>query len=379
MPDQSIQVGQNHFVLHRWPLGSDVSLRAWDAADEYLLDYLFRKDLFGNQRLLIVNDSFGALTVALHNQQPEVMSDSFCSQLATRYNLQINHLSVDQVKLISSLDEPSGILDWLIIKVPKTLALLEYQLIRLRPYITPDTQIIIAGMVKNLPTSVWKLLDRLVGVTDTSLAKKKAKLIFSQLNPTLDLPSNPYPVQYNLEHTDYLISNHANVFSRDSLDIGTRFFLQHLPINPNFRNIVDLGCGNGVVGLIAATKNPVATIYFVDESYMAVASARDNFKRVFTDTRQVKFLVGDGLTAFDNESIDVMLCNPPFHQNHSLSDTVATNMFKQSRRVLKKGGEIWVIGNRHLPYYSDLKKIFSSCLLISSNAKFCIFKATKNI
>jgi len=374
-----MQVGQNHFVLHRWPLRSEASLRAWDAADEYLLDYLFGKGLSGNQRVLIVNDSFGALAVALHKQKPEVMSDSFCSQLATRYNLQANHLSIDQVKLISSLDDPADILDWLVIKVPKTLALLEYQLIRLHPYITPDTQIIIAGMVKNLPTSVWKLLERLVGVTDTSLAKKKAKLIFSQLKPALVLPSNPYPIQYHLEHTDYIISNHANVFSRDSLDIGTRFFLQNLPINSNFRNIVDLGCGNGVVGLMAATKNPAATMYFVDESYMAVSSAKQNFKRVFADIRQANFMVSDGLMTFDTESIDVVLCNPPFHQNHSISDTVATSMFKQSRYVLKKGGELWVIGNRHLPYYSELKKIFSNCLLIASNTKFSIFKATKNI
>ncbi|MDD5113136.1 MAG: methyltransferase [Methylobacter sp.] len=371
-----LAVPQGEFALDRLPKRPKELLRAWDAADEYMLEHLFEQQLLSaDARILIVNDSFGALAVALNDFQPCAMSDSWLSQQATRLNLQINNLPENNVRLINSLEALGCVFDLVLIKAPKTLALLEDQLIRLRAHLTPSSQIIVAGMIKNLPSSVWKLMERLIGATTTSLARKKARLIFAQADTGLTIPANPYPVIYQLEGTSYSISNHANVFSRDSLDIGTRFFLQHLPVNQDAGDIVDLGCGNGVVGLMTAAKNPDATLHFVDESFMAVASAQDNFYRGLGQGRQATFRVGDGLTDFDKPSADLILCNPPFHQQHTVGDQIAQSMFRQARNVLRLGGELWVIGNRHLNYHTDLKTLFGHCTVVAANTKFVIWKA----
>jgi len=279
------------------------------------------------------------------------------------------------VKLINSLESLEGPFDLVLIKVPKTLALLEDQLIRLHPHLKPSTQIILAGMIKTLPPSVWKLLERLVGPTTTALARKKARLIFASPDPGLVVPVSPYPVCYRLEDPDYLISNHANVFSRDSLDIGTRFFLQHLPSRQDSCDIIDLGCGNGLLGLMAAERNPAATVHFVDESFMAVASAKENFYRAFGQERNATFCVGDGLKGFELASADLILCNPPFHQQNTVGDQIASSMFNESKKVLRKGGELWVIGNRHLNYHINLNRLFGSHSVVAANAKFVILKA----
>ncbi|MFI3188764.1 50S rRNA methyltransferase [Crenothrix sp. D3] len=371
--DHTLTATQGTFILHRLPHRPRELLRAWDAADEYVLDTL--ADTPPNTRVLIVNDTFGALAVALHQLQPHALSDSYLSQQATRINLRNNNLPEHAVKLTASLDILDGVFNYVVIKVPKTLALLEDQLIRLRPHINADTQIIIAGMVKALPANVWKLLERLIGTTSTSLAKKKARLIFATLDENLPIVENPYPVEYQLENTDYWLSNHANVFSRDRLDIGTRFFLEHLPIKPNVTDIIDLACGNGVVGLIAAERNPTATLHFIDESFMAVASARTNFQRAFGEQRTASFQIGDGLSDFAAQSADVILCNPPFHQQNTIGDQIAVQLFKQAKNVLKKGGELWVIGNRHLNYYQDLNRLFGNCTVVASNTKFVIWRA----
>jgi 16S rRNA (guanine1207-N2)-methyltransferase len=218
------------------------------------------------------------------------------------------------------------------------------------------------------------MLEKLLGPTDTDLAWKKAKLIRVTPDLTLTVPPNPYPVDYRLEGTDWLISNHANVFSRDSLDIGTRFFLQHLPVLPQAQDIIDLGCGNGVVGLQAAAQHPAAMLHFVDESFMAVASARENFSRVFGAERAA-FHVGDGLEDFAPASADLVLCNPPFHQQQAVGDQIAQRMFKQAQEVLRPGGELWVIGNRHLGYHAALKRLFGKVELVASNSKFVILQA----
>jgi 16S rRNA (guanine1207-N2)-methyltransferase len=374
--EQLLKFKLGEFTLQRLPKRPVELLRAWDAADEYLLDTVATTiSTTTEPRILIVNDSFGALAVALNSLHPHAFSDSYLSQQATRLNLTENGLALQQVKLINSLEPLQGLFDTVLIKAPKTLALLEDQLIRIRPHLATNSQVILAGMVKSLPSALWSLLERLIGPTTTSLARKKARLITATPNTDIAITNNPYPVCYTLENSDYLISNHANVFSRERLDIGTRFFLEHLPIKPGIRDIIDLGCGNGLLGLIAAERNPLANIHFVDESFMAVASAEENFYRAFELTRSATFTVGDGLCDFEASSAELILCNPPFHQQHTVGDQIAVSLFMQSRRVLRKGGELWVIGNRHLNYHIHLERLFGNHQVIAANAKFILIKA----
>lgn len=374
---ERLVVPQGQYLLQRLPYRKNQLLRAWDAADEYLLTHLAENDLLDNARIVILNDSFGALAVALSAYKPTSISDSWLSQQATRQNLMQNDIALDQVCLLDSLGLPEEGIDCLLIKVPKTLALLEYQLHQLRPLLKPNAKIIAASMVKTLPPTAWKLLERLIGPTIPSMAVKKARLIFAELNADLHLEANPYPHRYRLENSELEISNHANVFSRDSLDIGTRFLLQHLPDNPSHQDFIDLGCGNGVLGLMLAMQNPHAHLLFVDESYMAVASATENFAQAFAGQRQAQFIVGDGLSDFEPETADCVVCNPPFHQQHVIGDQIATQMFHQAYKTLRKGGELRVIGNRHLNYHISLNKLFGTCRQVAANAKFMIFSATK--
>ena len=52
-------------------------------------------------------------------------------------------------------------------------------------------------------------------------------------------------------------------------------------------------------------------------------------------------------------------------------------MFQQSHAALKKGGELWVIGNRHLNHHIKLKRIFSHCKTVTSSRRFVVLRATK--
>ena len=170
--------------------------------------------------------------------------------------------------------------------------------------------------------------------------------------------------------------NHASVFSREKLDIGTRLFLEQIPSSSGSKRIIDLGCGNGVVGLIAAERNPAAEMIFVDESYMAVASAETNFRAAFGETRKAQFKTTNCLEGIDHDSIDLVLNNPPFHQQGAIGDHIAWEMFRSSKDVLTEGGEILVVGNRHLGYHIKLKRLFGNCKTIASNRKFVILKSS---
>ena len=110
---------------------------------------------------------------------------------------------------------------------------------------------------------------------------------------------------------------------------------------------------------------------------MAVQSSRETFQSAFNSSRKATFKVGDCLSGFENNYADLILNNPPFHQDNAVGGDVAWKMFKQSRDVLKQNGELWVIGNQHLGYHVLLKKLFNNCEVIASNKKFVIMRAIK--
>lgn len=377
---ETFSAPQGEFELTRFPHRSKETLRAWDAADEYLLNFLMEEQLITAQsRVLILNDNFGALACTLSETKPVVVSDSFISFQGILENLKRNNIEESTVAFKDSLREYGEIdqpYNLVILKITKSLAQLEDQLHRIRPYIDKHTRVIAAGMVKGIHSSTLQLFESIIGATTTSLARKKARLIYSHLNPALIIPDNSYPRSYTLENTNYEILNHANVFSREKLDIGTRFLIENLPVSDHYQQIIDLGCGNGIVGLMTASINPNASVSFVDESYMAVASAKANFTTAFPD-RQANFTVTDCLKGIAADSCDLILNNPPFHQQNAIGDFIAVQMFKESLAALKQGGELWVIGNRHLGYHVKLKRLFGNCSTVASNKKFVILKMIK--
>lgn len=158
--------------------------------------------------------------------------------------------------------------------------------------------------------------------------------------------------------------------------------MQHLPLTKDHDNVIDLGCGNGVIGLTllaqSLTTKVAIALTFIDESYMAVESAKSNIENnVPTLLDKCQFFTDDSLTNRKSNSADLILCNPPFHQLQTITDHIAWQMFNDSYRVLKKGGELRIIGNRQLGYHVKLAKIFSKTTLIASNKKFVIISAIK--
>jgi 23S rRNA (guanine1835-N2)-methyltransferase len=362
--------------LIRQPEQSDDPLQAFDAADEYLLNHLAEHGLNLQDRVLILNDSFGALAVSLAPHATVVSStDSYLGVQALSKNLVRNNQAFDAVPVIPTSEPLTGLFDWVLIRVPKTLALLEEQLIRLQGKLAPGARVIAAAMIKHLPRSAGELLEEYVGPVQASLAVKKARLLFATPEDKPVQPS-PYPTRYWLDEPRIELLNHANVFCRDGLDIGTRAFLPFLPKNLGSARVGDLGCGNGVLAIASALANPDAQYTLVDESYMAVQSARENWRAALPD-REAVIVAGDGLAEQAPDSLDVVLCNPPFHQQQVVGDFLAWRMFQQARAALVTGGALYIVGNRHLGYHSKLARLFRGVEQVGATPKFVILKARK--
>lgn len=380
---ETLQSPFGELNLARWPQRKNDVLRAWDAADEYLLAHLAELNLpEQGSKVLIVNDAFGALSCALKAYPRSNWSDSMISHFAATENLTTNNqeglADSASIDYLQSTEAPQQSYNLVLIKIPKTMALLEDQLIKLKPQLADNAKIIAAGMVKHLPKSAFQLFEKHIGPLTTSLAKKKARLLFVEVNKALPSLPNLYPTDYADEAIGLTLSNHANLFSRDHLDLGARFFLTQFAEIPAAQQVVDLASGNGVLGIKYQQLHPDATIQFLDESYMATASAKENYANAFDgNVDKASFRAEDGLKQVADNSIELILCNPPFHQQHVIGEQVAMDLFHDSKRCLQTGGTLWIVANRHLGHEDKLNRLFGNCRLVESNKKFVVLRVVK--
>lgn len=389
MADHVMAVPQGTFELRRHPARDREELRAWDAADELLLSRLAGVDpgvgdgwapIEPPGATVVLHDAFGALAVALSDRSPTVVVDSHCSAIAIERNCGLNDIDPARVTVRTPLDELDGPVSLLVVRPPRNLALLEHLLRAVRPLLAPDAIVVGAEMVKHLHSSTLAVFERVLGPTTTSRAHRRARAIECRPDPALDPGPWEWPTTFTLEPGTHRVTSWPGVFAASRLDHGTALLLEHLPETDGPETIVDLGCGNGVLGTFAAIENADAQITFVDDSHLAVASAVATFRDNLGTERSAGFVVGNGL--FDPEvaepgSVGLVLTNPPFHEHRAMGDAVAWQMFSDAHRALRADGELWVVGNRHLAYHAKLHRIFGNCEVVGSSPKFVALRAVR--
>ncbi len=346
--------------------------RKWDAADELLLN----EEIEGNT--LVINDTNGAITCALDGEVYSYTA-SFVNKENINETLLNNKVDRSVITDVKSFPER---VDNVILKLPKSIDLLEYYIdIVATKY--KGANFIATGMVKYMPISMTRLVEEYFTDVTTSLAKKKARLIFGKID-NINNRENRFPIEYVLDEklqdrgkskieNKFSIMSYPGVFSYKNLDLGTRFLIRHIP-KASAGTIIDLGCGSGILGLIAKYRNPEADVYLTDESSLAVDSAKMTFEK---NELEGNFVVGDKLGGFNKDFANLIICNPPFHQDSKVLTDTAMKMFKEAKKVLKPGGRFLVVANRHLGYHKHLRAIFHNMKIIDKNEKFNVYSSYK--
>ncbi|UCC68016.1 MAG: class I SAM-dependent methyltransferase [Armatimonadota bacterium] len=129
----------------------------------------------------------------------------------------------------------------------------------------------------------------------------------------------------------------SGVFSRARVDPGTRLLINHMEVGEEER-FLDLGCGYGVVGIIAALLAPKGKVTLVDINERAVALARENL--ALNNIQNAEALQGDGFAPVAGRTFDVIALNPPIRSGLR----VVHHLIEESSNHLSPQGCFYLVG-----------------------------------
>lgn len=364
------------FTLQRLPVHHHPSLRAWDAADDYLIATLQTEGTDDPGSILMVNDSFGALTIALHTANPTLWYDSAVEADALAMNLEQNQLP--PIPVVAQTEPPPAASSQVVVKLPRSSALLDWQLAMLNHHLPVGTPIWLGGMLKHVTPADQKVMQHRLGDVQASRIVRKARIwqAVTTKHSTLPIAANTEVPGFDLS-----LCNHPGGFSPKRLDPGAACLLAHLDQidlgdMPDRPRVIDLCCGNGVLGLAWMKRHPLSELTLTDASAAAVTSARQSATRNLPSDSHWAVLQQNGLLDAAYLNADLILCNPPFHQADTITTDVARQLFHQARLAVHPNGTFVVVANRHLGYHQVLKSYFARVNALSRDSRFVVLQAT---
>ena len=352
----------------RYPNTTDRSLKPWSSADELLLDQVLDQNI-SEKKIITYNDRFGYLNCQLNKSDVLSVISYKSQEKSHKINRQNNGLMFDDSHFVNPLSSIDEKFDIVLMKIPKSVNLFELYLAQIVTCIKDDTVVYCSFMTRHFTKQLLSISNKYFEVVEQSLAKKKARVLI--LKKKKEVKEKKLINTLSLSASDEL-RQYYGVFSAKEIDQATQFFINNLQVEENTKEVLDLAAGNGILGYIIQKQLPNCKIHLIDDFYLAVESAKLNLKG-----ENVCFHYNDTLKEIEENSIDLIVSNPPFHFEYETNIEISLRLFKEVTYCLKQGGKFQLVANRHLNYGPHLERIFNKVIRVVHNEKFEIYNCIK--
>ena len=346
--------------MQRYPPTKDRSLTVLSSADRLLIEWANERGNGGGV-IPVVHDRFGGVSLSLTN--PAHFISTFHSQeTALRLN------AGDREMPLSRLLDPIPSFDRAVLRLPKSLSLFDFYLRRLSRAARPGAAVAVGFMTRHFTPRLLEIAGRYASRVSQSRARQKARLLLLEdMREAAGAGGEESLTTWSYGGRTY--HQLPGVFSAQGIDQATEFLLAHWPEIAPPTAILDIGCGNGVIGDQLLQRYPGARLLATDDSLLAVHSAEMNL-----DSQRAMVYFEHTLTPIAKASQDLIVTNPPFHFGHENNIEVTLDLFRQSRDRLREGGNLLVVANRHLNYATHLERLFPRVEAVADNGKFVVYR-----
>ncbi|MDX1355046.1 MAG: methyltransferase [Halomonas venusta] len=222
------------------------------------------------------------------------------------------------------------------------------------------------GGIKRVP----KILSEL-GMRCDKLDNARRCSLFATRTVAMEQPDNAWQT---FDALDLKLVSHPGVFGHGKVDEGTRLMLDSieasLPKKP--LNVLDVGCGDGIISAWFAARGHQVTA--VDVSAFAVEACR---RTLAANQLSGRVLESDVYSALGGEQFDLIVSNPPFHQEREITYGPSARLISEAPNHLSAKGQLVLVANAFLPYPDVLESTFGGFETLADNRRFKVYRASK--
>ena len=170
---------------------------------------------------------------------------------------------------------------------------------------------------------------------------------------------------------DLRLETQPGVFSSRRIDDGSRLLLEAMAVSPD-AHVLDLGCGYGVIGIVAAKLAPRGRVTLVDSDVRATRLAEKNLD--LNGVTNADIVLGDGIHDLPlGARFDIVASNPPTHSGREVLDDFVAS----SHEVLKSGGPLYLVVIRLQSLRREVERVFGNVELTARKKGFVVIRAVK--
>ncbi len=323
---------------------------------------------FEDKKILImgeIEDNF-----AHELSQTATSVDILCSNYLHYQNLRTN----SAVTCHFGVQPPADLdVDTLLLYWPKAKAEANMLLAMALPLLTGDKEVCVVGENRSGIKSIEKMFTP-YGIINKYDSARRCSFYWGRCTQTIapfNLDDYITSFEINCANTVLNIKSLPGVFNHGKLDVGTQLLLQHLP---TFKGeILDIGCGAGVIGAFIGKQNPNIKLTMTDVSAFAIEST----KRTLEANQLMGKVFASNVYSDIQGKFDAIVSNPPFHSGLETDYQAAETLLGDAPKYLNASGEIWIVANSFLKYPPIIESAFGKCELVDKTNKFAVYWAKK--
>jgi len=181
----------------------------------------------------------------------------------------------------------------------------------------------------------------------------------------------PTVITTQLRDFDLRLTTAPGVFSHREVDTGSRLLIDAMRVSPTAR-VLDLGCGYGVIGIVAAKLAVRGRVVLIDPDIRATRLTEQNLAANRIENAEV--VLGDGFHDLPPKSrFDVIVSNPPTHQGREVLDEMVDGAYK----ALRPRGQLYMVVNRLLSLRRKIEAVFGNTEIVARDGGFIVIRAVK--